>query len=448
MWLMQLIDDGLIVYGVGQLEQSASGLMHWQFYVVTKPNPKNKNGFSLTWMKENVHKSAHWEKRMGTHEQARDYCRKDETRSAGPYEFGKWSEHANKVAAGKKGGAVHKGKLDDIKQAIDNGAEDGELYEMNFGLMLRNKKGFDAYRLTKTDKFRNHQTKGVWFWGPANTGKSTRALEWALRIEAEPYYLDLSGDKPWFDGMKIGCKVVVVEDFRGNAPISFMLKMLDHTPLQVQTKGSMMPFTAQWVIFTSNSHPKDVYGQQDANKIPADVLDAWCSRFKGSRGTIKHMTTVHPAALAEERDLVDIMFDEIEAHVPELDENNIIDLTAEEEPLTPSDTLEDDQPDVPEGGHDTYGEDVEDDDADDWNYDGRFGTEEEAIEAAEAAAAEDLEEIALRDGRLPQSRLKRTLSFHKETPVQGQFKKLGSKPSQSYLKLHNVRDEDDDDDDK
>ena len=443
MWLMQLIDDGLIVYGVGQLEQSASGLMHWQFYVVTKPNPKNKNGCSLTWMKENVHKTAHWEKRMGTHEQARDYCRKDETRSAGPYEFGEWDEHATQLAGASKGGQVHRSKLQAIKAAIDADAEDAELYETNFTEMLRYSKSFDKYRLTKTDTFRKQQTKGLWVWGPAHTGKSTWARQFASKIEKDPYYLNVgTGGNIWFDGMKVGCKVVVIEDFHGNVPINFMLKLLDHTPLQVELKGSTMPFVADWLVIVSNKHFKDCYGQGETTNIPDSILQAFWSRFTGARGAVRHMTQVMPA---EEGVDVAVLVDEIDTHEPQLDDL-VVDLTASDEPLTPSETVAEDQP---EGGRDTYGED-DDGDAGSNGYDGRFGTDEEAIAWAEQQAAEDLEEIALREGRLQSksgpSRLKRTLSFHKETPVQGQFKKLGSQPSQTYLRRHGVDDDEDVDD--
>lgn len=300
-WLQNLFDSNQIVYGIGQMEIGASGTPHAQVYLVTCSNKKNKNGYSLSWIKDNIDRSAHWEKRFGTHEQARAYCMKDATRvpdtdyfEVGNSDYKEVAEASGGEASGKKHGAT----LLAIRDAIDNGADDAALYATHFSEMLRYKKSFDMYRLALRQKFRTVQTRALWLWGPAHTGKSHRARALAMKLDSEPYYLDLSGSTPWFDGMAIGCKVVVIEDFRGNCPISFMLKLLDHTPMQVQTKGSMMPFCAEWVIFTSNSHPRDVYGQQSENKIPLEVLNAWHSRFEGSRGSIIEMKDVFKSAEA------------------------------------------------------------------------------------------------------------------------------------------------------
>lgn len=399
------IDSNIVVYGVGQMEMGASGTPHAQVYVVTRPNPKNKNGYSLSWVKENIHKTAHWEKRRGTHEQARVYCMKDATRinddiadHSGPFEVGQWDVAELQEAGGQQSGQKHASKLLSIKEKIDDGVTDDSLYEDHFSEMLRYKKSFDMYRLTKSERFRSFQTKAVWIWGPAHTGKSHRAREFALKIDNEPYYLDLSGGNIWFDGMKVGCKCIVIEDFRGNAAISFMLKLLDHTPMQVNTKGSMLPFSAEWVIFTSNSHPRDVYGQQSENKIPLEVLNAWHNRFEGTRGTILEMKEVFKSASVEAD--VKNMFDEIEAF------DGVVDLTQDSDAEEVAEYLDDIDHD------DDLDDDLDDKEPEEEQLDDWF--EEEGVTNQDRDTDSDYDEHMMSSG--VSNPIERTLSFHKELP--------------------------------
>lgn len=56
---------------------------HWQGFLILKDKKR------LTWLKNHVNARAHWEVAKGTNEQARDYCRKDDTYTGGlRYEFG------------------------------------------------------------------------------------------------------------------------------------------------------------------------------------------------------------------------------------------------------------------------------------------------------------------------------------------------------------------------
>jgi len=301
-----------------QLERGESGTPHFQGYLVLKPNPKNKNGRTVKWMCDNFI-NCFWKPVLGPtgHQDAIKYCNKEETRVDGPWTHGEWTERHELTPEEKgRGGDKNANKILAVKRMIDEGASDHEIWEAHFGEQLRYGKAFDRYRMTLTKTFRQTHTKAVWFYGPPHTGKSHRARAFALKIDPEPYYLQLTGTSQWFDGMRPGCRCVVIEDFRGQAPISFMLNLLDHTPLNVNTKGSMMPFAAEWVVFTSNTHPRDVYGQQPENKIPLDVLNAWHSRFEGSRGCIKHMDVVYKEPV--QQPAID-EFDKIETEVTPFD---------------------------------------------------------------------------------------------------------------------------------
>lgn len=299
-YLDQWISDGNIVFGCGQLERAPeTGTPHLQMYVVTKENPSNKNGFGVKWMKENIHSTAHLDKREGTHEEARDYCTLPEYKGkpkevlAGPWTVGEWSD----TAGPSKGGKVNGSKILAVKKLIDEGAHEAELYQAHFGEMLRYQKNFERYRVAMRSKHRTWQTKSVVLWGPPKTGKSKEAWEVAIANfgEDDVYPLSLEEGTVWWDGYS-GQKCVVVEEFYGQMKISYLLKLLDRYPLLVQTKGGMTPFVAEMMIFTSNEHPKMWYGKGvepgAPSKIPLDVLRALDRRFEGSLGMIKELKEV------------------------------------------------------------------------------------------------------------------------------------------------------------
>lgn len=71
-------------YASFQLEQGEeTGTPHWQGYIELR-RPQR-----ISWMRNNV-LEAHYEKRQGTRQQARDYTRKADTRVEGPWEHGDW----------------------------------------------------------------------------------------------------------------------------------------------------------------------------------------------------------------------------------------------------------------------------------------------------------------------------------------------------------------------
>jgi len=63
-----------MTYICGQLELASTGQIHFQGYVQLK----EKRG--LKWLKNQLNQTAHFEVKRGTNEQARDYCKKPETR--------------------------------------------------------------------------------------------------------------------------------------------------------------------------------------------------------------------------------------------------------------------------------------------------------------------------------------------------------------------------------
>jgi len=98
-------------YVIWQREKGEAGTEHLQGYA------EFKKPLRLAGMKKWI-PGAHFESRKGTAQQASDYCRKDESRIAGPWERG--------VMGGVQG---QRCDLEDVKKLIADGASKREVYE-------------------------------------------------------------------------------------------------------------------------------------------------------------------------------------------------------------------------------------------------------------------------------------------------------------------------------
>ena len=105
-------------YAIYQLERGDSGTTHYQGYVQFKTH---KTLFGL----KKINPRCHWEQRNGSHQQAVDYCSKEDTRVEGPWTIGE--------------APVGRGKRTDllaIKAKIDGGATIKQLWQEDLGACL------------------------------------------------------------------------------------------------------------------------------------------------------------------------------------------------------------------------------------------------------------------------------------------------------------------------
>lgn len=225
-----------IQYACGQQERGAQGFLHWQLFIQFKSRVR------LHQVQQAVgDDTCHCEPRAGTPSQARDYCRKLDTAVDGT-----WQE----VGAFKKGKTNH---MDDLKEALDDGADVLDLMHRHFGSWVRAEKACDRY-IQARDALR----ASTWcpprvelHWGASGTGKTRYCMELINARYGGIAYRKPSGT--WWDGYsKQEC--VLFDDYDGTIPLDTLLQLLDGygRGVLLPIKGSHINCWARVFLFTSN----------------------------------------------------------------------------------------------------------------------------------------------------------------------------------------------------
>ena len=184
----------------------------------------------------------HWELRRGTHEQARDYASKEESRDPGP-DSGPWF-------IGDDPCQGHRTDLDEAAKALREGVSLQTLAAEMPSTVIRYSRGLQHYKMLVTAD-RSVKTELIILWGPPGTGKSHRArTKWP-----DAYWLSRgNGQNIWWDSYA-GQKVVIIDEFTGWMTKDQFCRLVDGTPFMVDTKGGRVPFAAELVVCTSNQDP-------------------------------------------------------------------------------------------------------------------------------------------------------------------------------------------------
>jgi hypothetical protein len=103
---------------------------HWQGYMELSSSVR----FAQVKAKAPILFDAHFEKRHGTREEARRYCMKEESRIAGPFEYGNFDD----------GGQGSRSDLADVAKAIAEGASEQEISELFPEHYIRYTRGIKA----------------------------------------------------------------------------------------------------------------------------------------------------------------------------------------------------------------------------------------------------------------------------------------------------------------
>jgi len=223
--------------GTWQLEIGEEGTVHYQGYF------EFTRAVYMGTLKTILH-AAHWERRKGTQQEARDYCMKEDTRLEGPFNFGVWA------AAGKRSG------FNNAIDLVKAGASNETLAKEEPGMFVRYHKGFEALRLNLPQPaVVEHPRDCILFLGPTHTGKSYRLRQ---EFPSGPDWFWVRPGK-WFDGYQ-GQMGLVFDEIRDSwFPWEDLLVYLDGSPVRREIKGASLMCRAHRFRLSSNVHPKFWY---------------------------------------------------------------------------------------------------------------------------------------------------------------------------------------------
>jgi len=215
-------------YGICQEERCPNtGNLHLQGYV------EFSNATRMNMLTRSI-PGIHVEPREGSRMQAIDYCRKEETRVAGPYEF----DDINVPNAG------HRTDLDALRDAITSGKSEQYIFENYTTQYLRCQRSI-VKAMNFYAKQRTVETQLTVLIGPTRVGKTTLIQ----MLYPKAYWKDHTKWWPMYGGQSI----IVLDEFHGTIPVATMKVLTGcSTPTCVETKGGFVPFVGSKMIIIAN----------------------------------------------------------------------------------------------------------------------------------------------------------------------------------------------------
>jgi len=249
-------DYMVIAKEVGEgTEATPEGTPHLQAYIY------KKSKISFAGLKKR-NPTAHIEPALGNAQHNHDYCKKGEQpkkewealKTKGPLygknadfkEFGTLPEQGKRTDLEEIATAIMKGET-----TVEKVLETQPTIYHNYGRTLNALEDLKQRKL-----YRKETTTCIWYHGPTGTGKSHTAF---LNFTPETHYVYKNSDKGWWDGYKQQ-ETVIINEFRGSIPYSFLLELIDKYPVDVPRRGrEPMPFLSKKIIITSALIPEEIY---------------------------------------------------------------------------------------------------------------------------------------------------------------------------------------------
>lgn len=250
--------DGKLRYAIMQRERGAAGTEHYQGYCEFTAPLRFARVQTLIF-------GAHIEPRRGTRDQARDYCRKEESRVAGPWEFGEFGEErpgarTDLVALRE---SVKSGEVKDRRDLMERYPGEFARYPKFCSAL------FDVYLPARDIPPEVHL-----LYGPTGCGKTRLVRE---TTPPDSTWWSGIGGSQWFDSYDSQTDAVF-DDFAGKMSgyaLTDLLRLLDRYPLRVPIKGGFVNWLPRRIWITTNIHPREWYDYTSRE----EHYDALCRRF-------------------------------------------------------------------------------------------------------------------------------------------------------------------------
>ncbi len=224
----------LSTYLVYQLEKGDLDTEHYQGYVEFL---NRKRG---TTVKNLIGSNPHIEAAKGSPTQASAYCKKDDSRLDGPWEYGELTQ----ITQGSRT------DLTTIKESIDSGKNLLEISGEYPATYMQYHAGIEKfYNMRVTPRV--NKTQFIIFWGLTDQGKTHLA-----NLFPNPYSVPKKTSTQFYDGYDPNFHhTIIFDDFKGGLEFRELLHLADKWPHQVNKKGSQIVWKPKYLIITSNYEP-------------------------------------------------------------------------------------------------------------------------------------------------------------------------------------------------
>ncbi|HHZ97037.1 MAG TPA: hypothetical protein EYN67_16125 [Flavobacteriales bacterium] len=257
------VEDGTLTYACGQCELCPdTNRKHLQFFMCLV-NRRTLRGIKTLLFNTDELRTVHLAACNGTSEANRTYCTKVESRDPlpafPPFEIGIFADCPERNGQGART------DLHVIANRIRDGATQGEIAQDYPAEFIKFNRGFLALQQALWCHERTWDPGAAyapptvsWFYGRSGSGKSRQAYTDASADPLSRVYTK-PPDCKWFDSYN-GHDTIIFDDYRGNwFSFSFLLRLLDVFPIQVECKGSMVPLCATKFYFTCPMRPEVLY---------------------------------------------------------------------------------------------------------------------------------------------------------------------------------------------
>ncbi len=243
--------NGDMIYVIWGIEAApTTGRRHLQGYMETPETVRFTAALNL------LPAGCHLEIAKGDAASNVTYCKKE----------GDWRDYG-----APKPGRGHRSDMEDIREALDGGADMREISQEYFGQFIRYHRGFQQYINLHRKQSVRTKLDLRWYWGPTGSGK-TSILQTLVAGE-EAFWLEPGPTGTWWNGYD-GQEIVVFDELRsGWFPHSTLLKILQPAPYSCPCHGAKVQLTCSKIYITSNLPPNETYREDPAGALMRRVLD-------------------------------------------------------------------------------------------------------------------------------------------------------------------------------
>jgi hypothetical protein len=236
----------------------------------------------------------------------------------------------------QSGSLPNPGKRNDLLEVVKDMKDGKTIRDLTIGedynaltVVVKYYKGLSVLQ-SLLSRNRDYPPVVIWICGKTGIGKTRAAVEFGHEL-AGPFGMWISsGSLRWFDGY-MGQPVALFDDLRTkHAEFSFLLRLLDRYPVQVEFKGGYVNWIPRLIMVTAPKDPESMWSlrtdedkQQLRRRISSVIYaedhegykgifdavreeyEAYCDVFKipkmlGDVGNVEEMETEEPIEIKEE----------------------------------------------------------------------------------------------------------------------------------------------------